>query len=375
MAHAQRILVCCHDFAPGGTERIAVRMARHWAEAGRDVTFMVGTVEGGLRATVNGAIAVEELNPPIRRSLTSRFALGRAMAARLPQIAPDIVFVPGNFHLQLCLPLHAAREQAGAATAIVAKLSNPITPHGAWAPLLRAVVRRYRHCVDGVAAMNSGIAREAQALAPGVDVRTLYDPVYLNPELIHPHVPAADGRFHIVWAGRFEPQKDFALALATAAALKQGGAVPFHLTMLGSGRQFAAAEAAVQRLGLGDVVTLAGQVPGIDPWLDRADALLITSHYEGGPAVAVEALAHGVPVVSTNCSDFLADTLTIPEAGRIVTMRTPGALAEALAALAAAGPPDPALLAGLITHLAPDHCAEAYLGWFDEIVARRAKGR
>jgi hypothetical protein len=32
-----------------------------------------------------------------------------------------------------------------------------------------------------------------------------------------PH--ADDGRLHVVWAGRFEPQKDAALALRTIAAL------------------------------------------------------------------------------------------------------------------------------------------------------------
>ena len=39
----------------------------------------------------------------------------------------------------------------------------------------------------------------------------------------------------------------------------------------------------------------------------KLDALLITSRYEGGPAVAVEALAQGVPVVmGRNCTIWSA---------------------------------------------------------------------
>ena len=65
------------------------------------------------------------------------------------------------------------------------------------------------------------------------------------------------------------------------------------------------------------------QVDDVAPYLAEADALLITSRYEGGPAVAVEALAQGVPVVSTDCSYLLHEVMTVPQAGRIVPSRDP----------------------------------------------------
>jgi glycosyltransferase involved in cell wall biosynthesis len=101
-----------------------------------------------------------------------------------------------------------------------------------------------------------------------------------------------------------------------------------------------------------------------------AHALFVSSVFEGGPAVAVEALAHGVPVVSTDCSHFLHDIMTIPEAGRIVPSRDPQVLAAALAEWRAACALARAL-APLIAHLAPDPCADAYLAWFDAMVQDR----
>lgn len=364
---AQRILICCHDFITGGTERIAIGMARHWAAAGREVRFLVGTTTGGLRDTVDPAVAVTELAPPIARSLLSRLRLGPPMVREIARLSPDIIFLPGNYQLPLCVPMGQARARGAFNAKIVFKLSNPITPHGPSAPLLRALVRRFAHHIDSVAAMNSGIARELQAIVPRADIRTLYDPVYLKPELIHPHVNAADGAVNIVWAGRFERQKDYPLALATAKIL--AARMPIRLTMLGTGRLHDRAIADIARLGLGEVVDAPGHVAGIDPWLDRADALLITSRYEGGPAVAVEALAHGVPIVSTDCSHFLHDIMTVPEAGRIVASRAPRALADALIAVTTAPAPDAARFAPLIAPLAPEVCARAYLAWFDEIVA------
>jgi len=99
----------------------------------------------------------------------------------------------------------------------------------------------------------------------------------------------------------------------------------------------------------------------------------VTSRYEGGPAVAVEALAHGIPVVSTDCSPFLRELLSSEESGRIVPTRDPEALADALLAVRAQGLPDPGRLAALIAHLAPEPCADAYLDWFETLA--RARGR
>ncbi|MDE2302781.1 MAG: glycosyltransferase [Sphingomonadales bacterium] len=334
--------------------------------------FLVGHRAGALAATIPEGVAVTELSPPVRRSLFSRFRLGRAMAREIARLDPDVVFLPGNFHLQLCIPIGAERRRLGAGWTVAFKLSNPITPNRFTAPLLRRVVRHYHDCIDAVAAMNGGIARELAALVPEADIRTLHDPTYLNPGMSHAHVPDADGRFHIVWAGRFEPQKDVMLALRTMRALATNppGGLPPRLSLLGSGSQRRAVERAIRRLGLTDIVDTPGHVPQIDPWLERADVLLVTSHFEGGPAVAVEALAHGVPVVSTDCSHFLRDILPVG-GGRIIGSRAPAALADALRAVAAAPPPDADALARLIDHLAPETCAAAYLDWFDSLAPRR----
>jgi glycosyltransferase involved in cell wall biosynthesis len=156
-----------------------------------------------------------------------------------------------------------------------------------------------------------------------------------------------------------EPQKDPQLALKVIQAL--GGA---HLTMLGEGALRDSIQNQVAALGLSDRVTLVGHAPQIEPYLAAADALLITSRYEGGPAVAVEALASGVPVVSPDCSFLLHDLLAIPQAGKIVASREPRDLATALAAVCDQSR-QPERLRALVTPFQPQACARAYLDWFD----------
>lgn len=344
---AGRILICLHDFSRGGTERIAIGLAAAWADAGREVTILCGNTEGGLREMVDSRVTVVALDPPVRRGFLSRWKLGRAMSRRLAALKPDIIFLPGNFHALLA---NALRH--GSDVPIALKISNPPVPD---APFAKAIFRAITRGVTGFAAMNSGLARELAALLPGRQIVTLHDPVYVAGAA----APARPPGRNILWIGRMEPQKDPALALDVMRGFDG------HLTMLGEGALMA--DMRDNAAGLKDKVTLAGHVPQIEPFLANADALLITSRYEGGPAVAVEALAQGVPVVSTDCSFLLHDLITAPEAGRIVSSRDPAALAAALDAVCRA-PRAPEKLHALAAPFEPRARARAYLDWFDSLV-------
>jgi glycosyltransferase involved in cell wall biosynthesis len=340
------------DFARGGTERIAIGLAKDWVEMGREVAILCGSESGGLRDTVDPRVAVTALGVP--RGLLSRFPLAKAMGTALAGLQPDLIFLPGNYHLLLAPGLRRAvsRER------IALKISNPPVPD---APFARAIFRHFARGVDGFAAMNAGLAREVAALMPSKTVATLHDPVYMDSSATPPI--RRDGVRNIVWIGRLEPQKDAGLALRVMQAID--GA---HLTMLGDGSQRGAIERQIAAMGLAEKVTLVGYVPHIAPYLAGADALLITSRYEGGPAVAVEALAHGVPLVGTDCSHFLHEIIVTPDAGRIVASRDPAALAAALFGL---GPRRDSLKA-LAEPFAPQLRARAYLDWFDRLVRHDA---
>jgi glycosyltransferase involved in cell wall biosynthesis len=350
---ARRILICLHDFARGGTERIGIGLAADWADAGRDVTILCGSIEGGLRDTVSPKVKVVALEPQVARGFLSRRRLARAMGLHLPALQPDVIFLPGNFHALLANGLRAADPHV----AIALKISNPPVPR---APFANMIFRHITRAVDGFAAMNSGLARELKAMLPGRNIVALHDPVYLKPK---PRVARRSEKLRLLWIGRLEPQKDPELALAVMAAMDALS----HLTMLGDGALRDVLQQRISSLGLQDKVTLKGHVPEIESYLADADALLITSRYEGGPAVAVEALAQGVPVVGTDCSFLLHDILARPEAGRIVTSREPRALAVALSAVCAA-PPAPETLQALAAPFEPRACASAYLDWLDSLV-------
>jgi len=351
---AQRIVICLHDLFAGGTERIAIGLAADWIEAGREVAILCGTAEGGLRDSVDPRVRVVAMQPPVKRGLLSRFRLARAMAKHVAALRPDVIFLPGNFHALLANPLRAVDDHPK----IVLKISNPPLPAGL--PFADRLFRHFTRGVDGFAAMNAGLARQLKVMLPDRNIVTLYDPVYVQPHALR---PPREGALNILWIGRLEPQKDPRLALDVIAAMKE----PVKLTMLGVGTLRGELERRISDQGLNAKVTLAGYVEAIEPYLADADALLITSRYEGGPAVAVEALAQGVPVVSTDCSFLLRDLLSIPQAGKIIASRQAVGLATALAHVCTQ-PRMPEKLQSLAAPFAPKACARAYLDWLDVLV-------
>jgi glycosyltransferase involved in cell wall biosynthesis len=88
----------------------------------------------------------------------------------------------------------------------------------------------------------------------------------------------------------------------------------------------------IQRLGLGKVVTLLGEVPPVDLrwWLSAADVFVLATRHEGWANVFLEAMACGLPVVTTDVGGN-REIIRRPEHGIVVPFGDEAALARALA--------------------------------------------
>ena len=358
---ARRIVIAAHDFNRGGTERVAITLARHWADMGREVTFLVGAREGGLEDTVPENVHVVTCAPPVSRSPTSRLRLGGAMAERIAALRPDAVFLIGNFHFILAPKL----KRALPGVPIVAKVSNPLLSGvpAPLAPLLAPLVRRLTRSIDHLVFMAPELAEEGASLLPDLPRSVIAEPGFAA-NFVAPPRQASETPPLILAIGRLEPQKNMALAIRAMAALRQ--TQPARLVILGEGVDRPRLERLAAQLGVADAVDM----PGFGdpaPWLTRASALLLSSRYEGYPAVVVEALAADVPIVATDCTPALAGLIRTPIHGSIVRKAAPQALAKGLAA-AIAGPfSSGGQRAVTVAHHDAAHSARAYLALFDRL--------
>lgn len=137
---------------------------------------------------------------------------------------------------------------------------------------------------------------------------------------------AENTRF-IMFAGRLHPQKDPILLIRSLGAL---GDSNIHLLMAGNGELAESVRAEITRLGLEAQVTMLGAVPQKQlADLHRVcHALVLSSAFEGLPFVVLEALACGVPIVTTQAGE--TPKLLSSDSGIVCEERTPECIANAL---------------------------------------------
>ena len=146
--------------------------------------------------------------------------------------------------------------------------------------------------------------------------------------------------FVVVGVGRLHPQKNFALFLDVAAGTIARHGKPMQFVIAGTGPEEGMLREKAKSIGIADRVTFARFVADMRAIYAAADALLLTSIYEGLPLTVLEAMAMGVPVIASrldgieeiladgvdsrlaasgNCGEFVAALLEIsahPETAR-----------------------------------------------------------
>ena len=95
-------------------------------------------------------------------------------------------------------------------------------------------------------------------------------------------------------------------------------------------------------------------------WMARAAVFVLSSAWEGLPAVVIESLAVGCPVVSTDCPGGSAEILDGGAYGRLAPVGDDEALAEAIIATLDEPPPRD-LLRRRARHFSTDGMIDRYL--------------
>ena len=133
-------------------------------------------------------------------------------------------------------------------------------------------------------------------------------------------------------AGRLAEVKDH-FTLLNALRLVESSATPLLALIAGEGALRTALEARIVSLGLGDRVRLLGHCPNIEVVLAALDIFVLSSQSEGLPMAVLEAMASGLPVISTRVGgvdEIIEDGRT----GLLVSPKSPDALANAIGLLA-----------------------------------------
>jgi len=303
------------------------------------VTGVVGHAEGDFtdaaRARGVTPVVIPELGRAIRpaRDLTALIKLIRLFRA----LRPDIV--------------HTHTAKAGTLGRLAARLARiPVKIHtfhghvleGYFSrPVTRAfleVERRLACTTDRLVTVSPRL--KAQLLAMGIGRPEQVDVVPLGLDLerfrrARPASPALRPSLGLTGdmpllgiVGRLVPIKDHATLFQALARLHDEGPA-VHLVVIGDGEERARLEELAGRLGLGSRIHFLGWRVDLETILKELDVVICASRNEGTPVALIEAMAAGIPVLSTDVGG-VADLVTHEETGWLVPSGDPDAMASAI---------------------------------------------
>lgn len=161
----------------------------------------------------------------------------------------------------------------------------------------------------------------------------------------------------ILGVGRFVEQKQFSDLLKAFEKLLRN--TEAHLVMLGDGPLRDDLSRLAIELGIEDRVDFLGFVSNPYKYMSRAGLLVMSSKREGCPVVALEALACGTPVVSTDCPGGNSDILQNGKYGELVEVGDVHEMADAMKRTLS-DPPDRDYLVGRARHYSIDKVTNRY---------------
>lgn len=149
------------------------------------------------------------------------------------------------------------------------------------------------------------------------------------------YAPSKDSAQRLLFVGRLAAVKGVPLLLQAVAALRRDWP-ELKLTLIGDGPERRALEAQARALGLDGIVDFAGYQgqAEVAQALSATDIFVLPSFAEGVPVVLMEAMAAGLPVVTTRIAG-IPELVADGDTGRLVPPGDEVALTAAIARLLA----------------------------------------
>jgi glycosyltransferase involved in cell wall biosynthesis len=326
----KRIALVIGSMETGGAQRVALNLAEDFAARGIAVDLIPLVAQGPLLADGPLNVSLVQLG---RRGRSSIFALRRYIQKTQPT-----AIIAFTFHANLIAALAhiGLGRRSSQILSVHSTFSAALREHS---PAVRAILYigtlLLYPFADHLVAVSEGAADDLARVAriDRARIVTIHNPVLdrnfevaaLDP-IDHPWV--ASGIPLLVSVGRLSEAKDYPTLIRAFVRVREQ--LDARLLILGEGDRRAEIEELVRNSGVGGDIGLLGHIRNPIPWMKAADVFVMTSKREGFGNVLVEAMATGIPIVSTDCPHGPSEILEKGRWGKLVPVGNDQAVAGAI---------------------------------------------
>lgn len=322
-----------HGLSQGGGDRVAVILANGFAAAGIPTHLALlresSTADKELGKLLHPAVSVSSAGPPLGSRLRELRRGAGFIRKEIAARRPAVVFASSS---NMAFVTARARQRGAQSPKLVLKLTVPVAAppdRGAFRRFYRRnlfgwIFRRYDLALTLTDAERDWLVARYPALK--ARFRTVPN-AYINDAMLADPQSRPPGPPRLVTAGRMVKQKRHDILLRAFAMIARKDA---RLTILGDGPWRTELEQLASSLGIADRVDMPGYTGEVLPELRRSDLFVLSSDYEGLPAVVLESLACNLPVATTDNFLGVRELLEPQSACAVVPIQDPAALAGAI---------------------------------------------
>ena len=136
------------------------------------------------------------------------------------------------------------------------------------------------------------------------------------------------GKTVVLAVGRLARQKGYCYLIDAISRVKEKR-TDLVLLILGSGKLHQSLRAHARKRGVEHMIHFEGFVRDVSPYMAGCDLFVLTSLYEGMPNAAMEAMAHGKPVIITDVNGA-GELIPDPGKGLLIPPRCPESIADSM---------------------------------------------
>jgi glycosyltransferase involved in cell wall biosynthesis len=267
-------------------------------------------------------LSLKSVVATIVRGVSALWKLSGFLRAR--NIRTVILLYPGGY----AWPFLVLKHMCG--VRIVASYhGNDLTKYERYPVLLRWLSRKILLNVDAITVCARHLAEIAKKIVAPSNltvqlIGNCVDPAYFFPPFAYSQ--PCNSQVTLIHISNFNPKKragDIVKAFAMAEF-----PVETRLVMVGNGPEHCKTRELAQSLGVAERIEFAGAQKDIRPFLWKSDIFVLASDDEGAPLVLLEAMASGLPWISTPWG--VAEILPPGECGLVVPAASPKDLAAAI---------------------------------------------
>ncbi len=334
-----RVVLIRQRYRPdGGAERFVARAAQALSAQGVEITLIT-------RDWPQGAddMRIERCNPRYIGSIWRDLGFALCACRRVRMLKADLV---QSHERMACADIFRAGDglhrswlaQRRKTVGLWGRIRLRLNPYHLYAlaaetkalthPGLRAVICGSRMVHDEIAAAFPQTADKLVVLYNGVDIRHFHPDVKAERDAVRGRhgIPLRDTVFVFVGSGFY--RKGLAEAMRAIARLPASAG----LLVVGQDRHEARYRRLGQALGLSGRLWFAGRQSDPRPFYGAADAFILPALYDPSPNVVLEAMACGLPVVTSHAAGT-SELLVEGETGFVRDAQYTDGLAETCASL------------------------------------------